>query len=460
MTGARRDLVRVASGQGFWGDDLEAPVRQVRGGPVDYLMLDYLAEVTMSILQKQRGRDPSAGYARDFVQLMERIFPDCVEKDVRVVTNAGGVNPEGCAAALVEAGRRAGVRGAKVAMVTGDDLMDRLDALLEEGHVLAHMETGAPLASIRERVQSANAYIGARPIVEALQKGARVIVTGRSTDTALTYAPLMHEFGWSPDDHDRMAAGVVAGHINECGAQASGGNCMHEWWTLPDMAGVGFPIVEASPDGSFVVTKHPGTGGRVSLATLKEQIVYEMGDPSSYITPDVVADFTTIHLEEAGPDRVRVYGVKGREATEFLKVSIAYADGFKAAGTLVYAWPDAAAKARAAGQILRERLDRLGLRFDEIRTELVGWDSTHGHLAGEPPTDIPEVQLRVAVRARDRAPVERFSREIAPLVLTGPPSVTGFAGGRPAVQEVMAYWPALIRKEAVEPHLAVSLLEV
>jgi hypothetical protein len=460
MTGARRDLVRVASGQGFWGDDLEAPVRQVRGGPVDYLMLDYLAEVTMSILQKQRGRDPSAGYARDFVPLMERIFPDCVEKDVRVVTNAGGVNPEGCAAALVEAGRRAGVRGAKVAMVTGDDLMDRLDALLEEGHVLAHMETGAPLASIRERVQSANAYIGARPIVEALQKGARVIVTGRSTDTALTYAPLMHEFGWSPDDHDRMAAGVVAGHINECGAQASGGNCMHEWWTLPDMAGVGFPIVEASPDGSFVVTKHPGTGGRVSLATLKEQIVYEMGDPSSYITPDVVADFTTIHLEEAGPDRVRVYGVKGREATEFLKVSIAYADGFKAAGTLVYAWPDAAAKARAAGQILRERLDRLGLRFDEIRTELVGWDSTHGHLAGEPPADIPEVQLRVAVRARDRAPVERFSREIAPLVLTGPPSVTGFAGGRPAVQEVMAYWPALIRKEAVEPHLAVSLLEV
>ena len=460
MTGARRDLVRVASGQGFWGDDLEAPVRQVRGGPVDYLMLDYLAEVTMSILQKQRGRDPSAGYARDFVSLMERIFPDCVEKDVRVVTNAGGVNPEGCAAALVEAGRRAGVRGAKVAMVTGDDLMDRLDALLEEGHVLAHMETGAPLASIRERVQSANAYIGARPIVEALQKGARVIVTGRSTDTALTYAPLMHEFGWSPDDHDRMAAGVVAGHINECGAQASGGNCMHEWWTLPDMAGVGFPIVEASPDGSFVVTKHPGTGGRVSLATLKEQIVYEMGDPSSYITPDVVADFTTIHLEEGGSDRVRVYGVKGREATEFLKVSIAYADGFKAAGTLVYAWPDAAAKARAAGQILRERLDRLGLRFDEIRTELVGWDSTHGHLAGEPPADIPEVQLRVAVRARDRAPVERFSREIAPLVLTGPPSVTGFAGGRPAVQEVMAYWPALIRKEAVEPHLAVSLLEV
>jgi hypothetical protein len=338
--------------------------------------------------------------------------------------------------------------------------MDRLDELLAAGQPLNHMETGEPLSTIRDRVQSANAYIGARPIVEALSRGARVVVTGRSTDTALTYAPLMHEFGWSPDDHHRIAAGVVAGHINECGAQASGGNCLHEWWTLPDMAGVGFPIVEASPDGSFVVTKHPGSGGRVSLATLKEQILYEMGDPSGYITPDVVADFTTIHLEELGPDRVRVHGIQGRAATEFLKVSIAYADGFKAAGTLVYSWPDAAAKARAAGRILRERLDRLGLVFDEIRTELVGWDSTHGHLAGEPPVDIPEVQLRVAVRSRDRGAVERFTREIAPLVLTGPPSVTGFAGGRPAVQEVMAYWPALIRKEMVEPHLAVSLLEV
>lgn len=460
MSGRKREVVRVASGQGFWGDDLEAPVRQVEGGPIDYLMLDYLAEVTMSILQKQRGRDPGAGYARDFVPLMERIFPACVGRDIRVVTNAGGVNPDGCAAALVEAGRRAGIRGAKVAMVTGDDLMDRLDDLLAAGHELRNMETGEPLSDIRDRVQSANAYIGARPIVEALAKGARVVVTGRSTDTALTYAPLVHEFGWSPDDHDRLAAGVVAGHINECGAQASGGNCLHEWWTLPHMESVGFPIVEAFPDGSFVVTKHPGTGGRVSLATVKEQILYEMGDPSGYITPDVVADFTTIQLDDEGPDRVRVHGVQGRGATDFLKVSIAYADGFKAVGTLVYSWPDAAAKAREAARILRERLDRLGLVFDEVRTELVGWDSTHGHLVGPPPADLPEVQLRVAVRARERATVERFTREIAPLVLTGPPSVTGFAGGRPAVQEIMAYWPALVRKEAVEPGLTVSLLEV
>ncbi|NNF15008.1 MAG: DUF1446 domain-containing protein [Gemmatimonadetes bacterium] len=454
-------VVRIASGQGFWGDDLEAPVRQVEGGPIDYLMLDYLAEVTMSIMQKQRARSPEAGYARDFVPLMERIFPKCVEDGVRVVTNAGGVNPEGCAEALVEAGRRAGVQGrARVGLVTGDDLMDRLEDLIADGHELAHMETGEPLSTIVEQVQSANAYIGAAPIVEALGKGADVIVTGRSTDTALTYGPLIHEFGWAADDHDRIAAGVVAGHINECGAQCTGGNCLIDWWEIPDMANVGFPIVEVSADGTFVVTKHPGTGGRVSRATVAEQIVYEMGDPTDYITPDVVADFTTIHLDDLGNHRVRVHGVKGGPRTDFLKVSIAYSSGWKATGTLTYAWPDAAAKARAADRILRERLDRLGLHFDEIRTELVGWDSTHGALVGEPPADIPEVQLRVGVRAADRAAVERFTREIAPLVLTGPPSVTGFAGGRPRVQEIMAYWPALVRRGVVEDHLRVEVREV
>jgi len=454
-------IVRVASGQGFWGDDLEAPVRQVEGGPIDYLMLDYLAEVTMSIMQKQRARDPHAGFARDFVPLMERIFPVCVERGIRVITNAGGVNPEGCAEALVDAGRRAGVAGkAKVGLVTGDDLMDRLDALLAAGHALEHMETGAPLASVRDRVQSANAYIGAAPIVEALGGGADIVVTGRSTDTALTYAPLVHEHGWAPSEHDRIAAGVVAGHINECGAQCTGGNCMIDWWEIPDLATVGFPIVEMAADGTFVVTKHPGSGGHVSRATVTEQILYEMGDPTTYITPDVVADFSTIRLEDLGSDRVRVFGVRGRSATDFLKVSIAYSSGWKATGTLTYAWPDAAAKARAADRVLRARLDRLGLTFDEVRTELVGWDSTHGPLVGPPPPDLPEVQLRVGVRADDRAAVERFTREIAPLVLTGPPSVTGFAGGRPRVQEIMAYWPALIRREAVEPHLAVEVVDV
>jgi hypothetical protein len=412
-------------------------------------------------MQKQRSRDPSAGYARDFVPLMERIFPACAEKGVRVITNAGGVNPVACAHALAEAGRRAGVRGKmKIGRVTGDDVLDRLDELLAAGHELRNMETGEPLEAVRSRVASANFYMGARPIVEALRKGADVVVTGRSTDTALTYAPMIHEFGWAWSDHDRIAAGVVAGHINECGAQCTGGNCMIDWWSIPNLADVGFPIIEASQDGTFVVTKHEGTGGRVNRATVTEQIVYEMGNPAAYITPDVIADFTTIQLEDAGADRVRVKGVKGKDATDHLKVSVAYADGWKAVGTLTYAWPDAAAKARAAAGILRERLERLGLRFDAVRSELVGWDSTHGALAGEPPADLPEVELRIGVRGQDKAAVERFTREIAPLVLTGPPSVTGFAGGRPRVQEIVAYWPALIRKDAVEPWLRVEVMDV
>jgi hypothetical protein len=281
-----------------------------------------------------------------------------------------------------------------------------------------------------------------------------------SAVSVLTYGPLMHEFGWAADDFDRIAAGVVAGHINECGAQSTGGNCMIDWWQVPDLAAVGFPIVEVAADGTFVVTKHQGSGGWVTRGSVTEQIVYEMGDPSTYITPDVIADFTSIQLDEQGDDRVRVHGIKGRARTDFLKVSIAYSSGWKATGTLTYSWPDAAAKARAADRILQERLDRLGLHFDEIRTELVGWDSTHGILAGEPPADLPEVQLRIGVRAEQRAPVERFTREIAPLVLTGPPSVTGFAGGRPRVQEIMAYWPALIERGAVEPHLVVDVKEV
>ena len=452
--------VRIAAGQGFWGDDLEAPVRQLEGGPIDYLVLDYLAEVTMSIMQKQRARDPSVGYARDFVPLMERIFPRCMAEGVKVVSNAGGVNPLACAKAVIEAGRRAGAGGrARVGVVVGDDLMDRLDDLLAAGHALNHMETREPLAAVRDRVRSANFYMGARPIVEALAGGAHVVITGRSTDTALTYGPMVHEFDWRWDAHDLLAAGVVAGHVNECGAQATGGNCSAEWWTLPKMAQVGFPIVEAEPGGEFSVTKHAGSGGAVTARTVKEQLVYEMGDPTSYVTPDVTADFTTIQLTDEGGDRVRIRGVRGGPPTPFLKVSVAYSAGFKAVGSLVYAWPDAAAKARAAARILRERLDRLGLAFDRVLVETVGWDSTHGHLAGDPPPDLPEVQLRVAVRGRDRSAVARFTREIAPLVLTGPPSVTGFAGGRPAVQEIVAYWPALIDRTVVEPELAVHFLD-
>ena len=444
-----RPLVRVAAGQGFWGDWLEAPRRQVEGGDIDYLMLDYLAEVTMSILQKQKERDPNMGYARDFVGAIESILPGIAERGVRVVANAGGVNPPACAAAVRQVAAKHGVaHKVRIGVVTGDDLLPRLDELVAGGHALANMETGDSLATIRDRVLSANAYIGSVPIVEALSKGANIVITGRSTDTALTMAPLRFEFGWQSDDWDRLAAGIIAGHIIECGAQCSGGNCLYEWRSIPDLANVGYPIVEGARDGTFVVTKHPGTGGRISVPSITEQLVYEMGDPHSYITPDVIADFTTIHLEQVGDDRVRVFGIKGRPPTDKLKVSIAYRAGFKAVGTLVYAWPDALEKAELAARVLRERLDRLGLRFDEVLTEYVGVSATHGPLSTTP-RDVPEVQLRVGVRGDDRAAVERFTREIAPLVLNGPPSVTGFAGGRPKVEEIVAYWPALVDKSVV-----------
>ena len=410
-------VVRVAAAQGFWGDSLDAPRRQVEGGPVDYLMLDYLAEVTMSILQKQKERDPSMGYARDFVGAVESVVPALVERGVKIIANAGGVNPKACAAAIrAVLARHAGGERVRIGVVSGDDLLPRLDELIGAGHTLANMETGESLATVRDRVLSANAYLGSRPIMDALKQGAQVVITGRSTDTALTMAPLRFTFGWADDDWDRLAAGIIAGHIIECGAQCSGGNCLYNWRDIPNLADVGYPIVEGRSDGSFVVTKHPGTGGRVSVQTITEQLLYEMGDPRSYITPDVIADFTTIQLADDGPDRVRVHGIKGRPATDKLKVSVAYRSGFKAVGTLVYSWPDALEKAQLADRVLRERLDRLGLEFDRILTEFVGVNATHGPLSTYGPhsttgaREAPEVQLRVGVRSDDRATVERIWR--------------------------------------------------
>ena len=453
--------IRIGSGQGFWGDWQEAPKLQVRTGPIDYLMLDYLAEITMSILQKQRERDPTAGYARDFVPLIAGLSPELLGRGIRVVSNAGGVNPDGCRRALFEALEEIPIsRPLRVAVVSGDDLMDRLDSLLGDGHELRNMETGEPLSAVRDRVQSANAYIGAAPIIEALRMEADVVITGRSTDTALTYAPLIHEHGWAADDWDRIAAGVVAGHINECGAQATGGNTLFDWRGV-DLEAPGYPIIEMAADGTFTVTKHESLGGRVTWATVSEQLVYEMGDPVEYITPDCVADFSTIQLRDLGENRVAISGVQGRERTGLLKVSIAYRDGWKATGSLVYAAPDALDKAIRADEVLRARLERLGLRFDEIRTEFVGAGACSGrspdHLPEAVRRGLPEVELRVGVRSSDRAAVDRFTRELAPLILAGPPSVTGFAAVRPRVQEIMAYWPALIDRDAVERNLEVEV---
>src|SRR5437588_6068660 len=363
-------MIRIANGQGFWGDSLEAPVERVRRGPIEYLTLDYLAEITMSIMQKQRARDPKAGYARDFVDMIARVLPDLKERHIRVIANAGGVNPAACRDAVLDAARRQNI-AVKVATVAGDDIMDRLDQFLARGIELKNMETGEPLNAIRAHVQSANVYFGAFPVAEALAKGAQIVITGRVTDTGLALAPMIHEFGWKIDRWDQLAAGTIAGHTVECGAQCTGGNCQADWESIPNLADIGYPIIEAEPDGTFIITKHAGTGGRVTVASIKEQLVYEMGDPREYITPDCVADFTTVQLADDGPDRVRVFGIKGRAATDSLKVSISYSAGYKAVGTLVYAWPDAYEKAKAADEILRARLDRLGLQFDQTMTEYV-----------------------------------------------------------------------------------------
>jgi hypothetical protein len=442
-------MIRIANGQGFWGDWLEAPVRLVDDGPIDFLVLDYLAEITMSILQKQKQEDPNLGYARDFPPLIGRLARKLKERGIKVVANAGGVNPTACALAVLKA-----APGLKVAVVQGDDVYGRIDEFLAKGYELRDMDTGEPISTIRNQIQSANAYIGAFPLAEALDTGADVVIAGRSTDTALTLAPMVHKFGWKADDWDKLAAGTIAGHIIECGAQCSGGNCQVDWENIPDMANVGYPIVEAEPDGSFTVTKHAGTGGRVHSDTVKEQLLYELGDPQRYMTPDCIADFTSVQLTDTAPDRVRVTGITGGPRPPTLKLSISYTNGWKAIGTLVYSWPQALEKARAADRIVRARLASLGLSFEEIYTEMLGVNACHGPAASPNPRP-PEVQLRIGVRGHDRKAVDRFTRELIPLVLNGPPGATGFGDGKPPVREIVAYWSALLPREEISTRVEV-----
>ena len=450
-----KKTIRIASGQGFWGDLQSAPVDQVRKGPVDYMMMDFLAEVTMSILQKQKMKDPTLGYAKDVVPLFEEILPDITKNNVRVITNGGGVNPIACRDAIFGVAKKLGIKDLKIGVVMGDDILSRIDALAADGISLDNMETNEKLASIRSKVISANVYFGAFPIVDALKQGAQIVITGRTTDTGLTLAPMIHEFGWAENDWDKLAAGTVAGHILECGGQASGGNFSGGWKSVPDLAHIGFPIAEAHPDGSIVITKHENTGGLVSSATVKEQLVYEIGNPKEYITPDCIADFTTIQLNDVAVNRVEVSGVKGKPATKSYKVSMSYFDGYTSFGTLTYAWPDALEKASKADEILRLRLADMGLEFEEMRTEYLGYNSTFGPLA-ENSQNLNEVVMRIGVRSHNKEAVDRFSRELAPLILTGPPSVTGFAGGRPKPSDVIAYWPALIPKSSVTPKVIVE----
>jgi len=454
------DKVLIGNGQGFWGDSPDTPWEMVTRGPLDYLTLDYLAEVTMSIMMRQKLRDPNRGYATDFLTFLERALPILMDRNIRVVTNAGGLNPVALRQRIGEISERVGVFGVKVGVIEGDDILPRLPEILAQGHPMKHMDTGDPLAELRAKVLSANAYLGGAPVAEALDQGAHIVVAGRITDTSLTLGPLMHEFGWRSGQWNLLASGIIAGHIIECGAQATGGN-FTRWWEVPNMWDIGYPIVECYPDGAFVVTKHPGTGGAVTVDTVAEQLVYEMGRPDEYITPDVVADFTSAQIAHDGPDRVRVHSIGGRPDTEFYKVSATYHEGYKAVGHLTISGPRPIEKAQACADIVWRRLARAGITVpvDDRLVEIVGANACMPGIA-EAVCPPPEVVLRLGMRNRDRRKVARFGMELAPLITSGPPGITGFAGGRPKPQEIVAYWPALLRKEVVDPQVKVTVEEV
>ncbi|MFT7485479.1 MAG: hypothetical protein ACI9F9_001329 [Candidatus Paceibacteria bacterium] len=454
MTDSKKVL--IANGQGFWGDSILGPIRLVNEGPLDYLTLDYLAEVTMSIMQKLKTRRPEMGYATDFVTLIDRVLPQLVEKNIKVVANAGGVNPHACKDAVMAVIEKHGFKGIKVAVVEGDDILHQLDDLLAKGETLSNMDTGAPLSGVRDSVTSANVYLGAFPIAEALDQGAQIVITGRGTDPGLVIGPMIHEFGWKKDDYDKIAAGTVAGHIVECGAQCTGGNYT-DWREVPDMARIGYPIIEGYEDGTFVVTKHERTGGMVTIPSVSHQLAYEMGDPANYITPDGIADFTSFSMEQEGPNRVRISGVKGAPPTPTYKVSMSYHDGWKAVGQLTVSGPDALEKAQLCAQVVWQRLAFDGFDYSaaERMVEYVGGNVCHEGIRIEGAGEPSEIVLRMGVKGPDRDKVNRFGPELVPLVTSGPPGVTGFAGGRPKATEIIGYWPALLKKELVETRVTI-----
>jgi len=453
-------VVRIGNASAFWGDNLDTPRRLLEGDRVDYVGLDFLAELTMSILRKQADRDPARGYARDAIQVFREILPLAAESGTKIVTNAGGLNPRGCAEATIKLVEELGLSDRiRVAVVEGDDILPRLSALRADGCELANFDTGRSFDEVEDRVISANAYIGARHVRDALQTGADVVIAGRITDTALTLGPLMYEHGWAEDDWDRLAAGIVAGHLIECGTQVSGGNHQADWQTVPDLENVGSPIAEVEPDGSMTITKARDTGGRVSIATVTEQALYEIGDPQRFLTPDVTVDWTSLALEQAGPDRVRVTRASGAPAPPTLKVSASYRWGFSTTLNWLYAWPDPVLKARAAEDIITKRIERLGLDLADWRSDLIGTGAVHGARWDAASEDPAEVILRVAARSKDRASISRLAKEVGPM-LFGPPGLAGYPfGGRGVVSEVVKYWPALVPREAVERHVAVTLLE-
>ncbi|MEX2112148.1 MAG: acyclic terpene utilization AtuA family protein [Pirellulales bacterium] len=443
---------RIGNGAGFLGDNLDAPRLLAERGALDYLTLEHLAELTLSILARVREKNPAAGYAADFIDILGGLYPALRDQPkLKLVTNAGAMNPAGCAAAAAAVLLKAGLGDDPVGVVAGDDLTADIPRLQAAGCQLENLETGEPLDIGKISVVSANAYLGARPIADALAGGARHVITGRVADASLCLGPAMYEFGWAWDDWDKLAAASAAGHVIECGAQATGGLYRH-WETL-DLAHVGYPIAELEADGRVAITKAAGTGGRVNRETVIEQLLYEIGDPAHYLTPDVDVNFTTLDVHDAGPDRATITGATGHQATDTYKVSLAYRAGFATSGQLLVCGRDAVSKARACGQMVLDRVRQAGFELDASLVETLGAGvSAPGF---EPSGEVREIMLRVSVRDHRREAVERFSKELAPLITSGPPGLAGYATGRSAVRPVLAYWPALVPKALVTPSVEV-----
>lgn len=448
-----KNSIRIGCGQGFWGDWIEAPVKLANSGSLDYLMLDYLAEVTMSILAKQYERDNSKGYASDFPPLVEKLYQNITDNGLKIIANAGGVNPEACKDAVLsvlEKIKKPKDPTLKIAVVSGDNLLPSLENLKKVGELFSNLEDGSALNTIEPNLKSMNAYLGAKPIVDALREGANIIITGRVSDPAMALAPMIYEFNWSHDQYDKLAQGVVAGHIIECGAQATGGNFSLNWQGLNDFSNIGYPIVEVFSDSNFMVTKPDGSGGEVSKATVTEQLVYEIGDPKTFITPDVIADFTSITLTDKGNNQVLISGTKGFEPTKNYKVSCSYLDGYMAEGTLILVGPEVRKKAQICESIIRDRILELNLEYSEILFESLGdYSSTPGLKNKISHPEPMEVVFRVAIKGTNKKHLERFTREIAPLVLSGPSGITGYAGGKKPVREIFSYFPTLVRKDLI-----------
>ncbi len=446
--------IRIGNAAGFWGDNLDAPRLLAESGRLDYLTLEYLAELTMSILAHQKSRHPDAGYVRDFLEVVEGLIPALqAQPALKIVTNAGGMNPTACTRKTADILTTAGLNDIPVAAVSGDDLLEDLDEHLVAGETFAHLQSGQPLGDLRDKTVSANTYLGAAGIVEALSSNARIVITGRVADASLTVGPAVYEFGWKWDDWNRLAAATVAGHLIECGAQMTGG-MYSDWNDDIRLDDVGYPIAELSDDATSVMTKPPETGGAVTTGTVAEQLVYEIGDPAHYLTPDVDADFTNVTTVQEADDRVRVAGARGNPALNRYKVSLAYRDGYTVSGMLVICGRDARNKARRCGEIIFERVRRSGFELSRTNIECLGaGDSLPG--VWPPAGDPWEVVLRVSAHDPSLEAIERLARELVPLVTSGPPGVTGYTGARPKPRPVLAYWPTTISSDRVSPHVTV-----